>query len=553
MKKNKIILFLIFLLALSFRLYGLNWDQGQHLHPDERFLTMVTTDIKLPNSIVEYFNNKTSPLNPYNYQSYQFFVYGTLPIFLTKIIAVLFKLDNYENIVLVGRVLSAFFDSIVIFLLYFLSIKIINKKSKLIFLPSLLYAVLVLPIQLSHFFAVDTFLSTFILATFVCLIYNLFLPAAICFGLALACKISAVYFAPIIFIFLFPKFKKLFMFFIVTFVIFRIFQPYVFDGLFSINPQFIDNIKQLQIMSAPSIYFPPSIQWLSKTKIFFPLQNIIFWGLGIPLSFGFILVAITNFKKLFLNKYIIYVFTWIVFLFLYQGSTSTPTMRYFLPIYPFIVLLFVYLFSFTKKSIYLIIIITLHFIYGLAFLNIYSHNHTRVDASNWIYQNIPPQSYITNEYWDDPLPLNLINYPSGIYNQITLTPYDIDSPEKIDKLYSQIYQADNIIMSSNRLWGSIPLVPQLYPDTSQFYQNLFSTKLDFKKTLEVNSYPGFNLPLLKYCYYFGPSNFPGSNNNWFDIDKQCLYPGIYLRDDTAEEAFSVYDHPKVLIFTRTNQ
>ena len=122
MKKNKIILFLIFLLALSFRLYGLNWDQGQHLHPDERFLTMVTTDIKLPNSIVEYFNNKTSPLNPYNYQSYQFFVYGTLPIFLTKIIAVLFKLDNYENIVLVGRVLSAFFDSIVIFLLYFLSI-----------------------------------------------------------------------------------------------------------------------------------------------------------------------------------------------------------------------------------------------------------------------------------------------------------------------------------------------------------------------------------------------------------------------------------------------
>jgi len=517
---------------------------------------MVTNDIKLPTSIFEYFDNKISPLNPYNYPSYQFFVYGTFPVFITKYLSVLFNLDNYENIVLVGRSLSVIFDSLNIFLLYFLAQKLFSKKSKLVFLPSILYATTVLPIQLSHFYAVDTFLSTFILATFIFMVYDKFYFAAITFGLALACKISALYFAPIIGLFLllnFIKNKKYFALIrlsvicaLLSFVVFHLFQPYIFDGVFKINSQFIDNIKQLQSMSTPSIYFPPSIQWLSKTKLLFPLQNIFFWGLGIPLSLGFVILTIINFRKIFRYKYVALAFIWVVFLILYQGSTLTPTMRYFLPIYPFILFVFGYLSKFIKQTVYFILIIVFHFIYGFSFLNIYSHNHARVDASDWIYQNISPQSTITNEYWDDPLPLPIQNFFSNIYHQVTLSPYDSDTPQKIDKLYSQIDSADYIIMSSNRLWASIPLVPKLYPFTSKYYQDLFSGKINYSKILEINSYPGFNLPFIKNCYYFGPTNMP-HNSSWF-VKINCLYPGIYFRDDTAEEAFSVYDHPKVLIF-----
>ena len=66
------ILFFIILLGFVLRIIGFNWDQGQHLHPDERFLTMVLTDIKIPQSIIQYLNPEESTLNPYN-NNYPFF------------------------------------------------------------------------------------------------------------------------------------------------------------------------------------------------------------------------------------------------------------------------------------------------------------------------------------------------------------------------------------------------------------------------------------------------------------------------------------------------
>jgi len=537
--KNYYKLIIIFILALSLRIFGLNWDQGQHLHPDERFLTMVTADIKLPSTIFDYFNTSLSPLNPYNYPSYKFFVYGTLPIFLVKVSSVWLHLDNYENIVFVGRVLSAVVDSFNIILLYLLSINIFKNK-KQIYIASLLYALCVLPLQLSHFFTVDTFLSTLLLATFTLLVYNLFPLAAITFGLALACKVSAIYFVPIIFIFIFFK-PKTIIYGILTVITFRIFQPYAFIGLINLNPDFINSLKTLAQFSKTLDYYPPGVQWLSiGNPLLFSLKNIVFWGLGLPLTIG-ILFSI---KKL--NNKIIYIsLFWILLLFAYQGSQTTPTMRYFLPIYPFLCLFFAYL---SKDNKYQKIFIIFHLIFGLLFLNIYSHNHTRVDASKWIYQNVPSGSIITNEYWDDPLPLNIKSYNASVYNGLTLSPYDPDSAQKIDNLYSQINSADYIVMSSNRLWHSIPF-STIYPLTSKYYSDLFSGKLNFIKVFENNSYPGLSLPLDK-CYYFGPTNFPGIKNDWFSIDSNCLYPGIYLRDDSAEEAFTVYDHPKVLIFQK---
>ena len=48
-----------------------------HMHPDERFLTMVGTAIDWPASLSEYFDTASSPLSPAN-RGHEFFVYGTL-------------------------------------------------------------------------------------------------------------------------------------------------------------------------------------------------------------------------------------------------------------------------------------------------------------------------------------------------------------------------------------------------------------------------------------------------------------------------------------------
>src|SRR5512139_2469634 len=102
---HDLLLVLILIAGAYLRLVGLDWDANQHLHPDERFLTMVETALQvkkcaLPATPVEacpsdqirwlgigdYLNTATSTLNPHN-RGYGFFVYGDLPIILVRYVA----------------------------------------------------------------------------------------------------------------------------------------------------------------------------------------------------------------------------------------------------------------------------------------------------------------------------------------------------------------------------------------------------------------------------------------------------------------------------------
>src|SRR5437588_1582479 len=114
---TKLILFVILLIAVFFRFYDLNWDQGAHLHPDERFLTMVGNSMKPPQSFLQYLDPQTSSFNPANI-GYKFYVYGTFPVVLNKVLATIFMTDNYNDFTLQGRLLSGVADVVVIFLIY---------------------------------------------------------------------------------------------------------------------------------------------------------------------------------------------------------------------------------------------------------------------------------------------------------------------------------------------------------------------------------------------------------------------------------------------------
>ena len=176
---GEVLVMILLIITLAFgaylRLVGVNWDEDQHMHPDERFLSLVQVAISPVESISEYFDTENSSLNPAN-RSYTFFVYGTLPIFIVRYAGELLGRTDYHAITIVGRQLSAIFDVISILLVFAIGRRLYNKWVGL--LGSIFYALAVLPIQLSHYATVDTFTNTFGLLAVYCAVWALTRPSS---------------------------------------------------------------------------------------------------------------------------------------------------------------------------------------------------------------------------------------------------------------------------------------------------------------------------------------------------------------------------------------
>lgn len=551
----RISLVLILLLGMAFRFYGINWDQNQHLHPDERFLTMVTQAISFPSTVLNYFNTGSSTLNPNNV-GFPFYVYGTLPIFITKLISLVFHYDTYNGITLMGRFISGMIDSSIIILVYLLGKKIFSSKTIGLF-SALFYAVSVLPIQLAHFFAVDTFMVFFLLLTFYLLISKKIILSAIMFGLAIACKISAILFAPIIFMLFLSflisthKLKSLLLsgllFTIFSILTVRLFQPYAFIGLINPNPKFLSNLQELSSFNDHSGWFPPAVQWLAATPILFPLENLIYWGLGPVLGIFSVISFFYTFVAWKKHPLVIYCLIWISALFVYQGFQFAMPMRYFYPLYPFLALCSGFTFShlwrhLIHRPLMLGLIAILVFYWPLAFVSIYAFPHTRVQANQWIYNHITPGSTLSCEYWDDCLPLQ----GSGPFQTVELRLYDPETESKWVNIFNTLSKIDYLILSSNRLYGSMMTVPNKYPSVTQFYNDLFSGKLGFKPVAQFTSRPTLLFPGIRLCLDPPLINY-GKVAQQLEV---CSQNGLNFVDDYADETFTVYDHPKVIIFQK---
>src|SRR5512135_3608999 len=183
-----LLLVLVLAIGTYFRVVGLNWDANQHLHPDERFLTMVESGLALPGASQDqlgalptaasqqwrqaytgvmpdcrqwggYFDTFCSPLNPQN-RGYTFFVYGDFPLIVVRYIAGWVNQVGYDQVNLVGRQLSALSDLLTILLLYIIGSRFYDRRVAL--LGAAFSALAVEQIQQSHFFIVDSFANLFI-------------------------------------------------------------------------------------------------------------------------------------------------------------------------------------------------------------------------------------------------------------------------------------------------------------------------------------------------------------------------------------------------------
>jgi YYY domain-containing protein len=625
-----IALLLILAMGASYRLTNVNWDKGTyHIHPDERFTTMVVTAVTWPESVAAYFDTGDSPLNPRNNGMVYF--YGTLPLFLTKAVAAgldaavqayvsarpevpmwaitWVPLSGYDRVHLVGRVLSALFDLGTVLLLFFFARRLFDWRVGLA--ASFLLALAVLDIQGSHYFAVDTYLSFFVLLTLWAMLdvaegkgWPAFIGLGLAMGLTLACKVSVFLLVLVVVLAAWLRVRRqvaqgrpggraslaalggLLLAAVVAFGIFRVAQPYAWAGpdyagwdqvpeafrpqlrllekipeplraLFMPNPRWIADILEAGGQQTGAADVPWGHQWAERKPWLWPLYNTVVWGMGVPFgaaACGGIVLALflilRRWHRARRSQTIVHgpssivhrpsstlllPLAWVLLIFGWQGAQYVKSLRYFLPLYPCLALFAGWLVVWTwdwarvrSKRLRVAagalggVVLLGTFLWALAFIQIYRVPVTRVQATEWMYENIPPGSTIATEHYDDPLPFNMFGYNAygGMYEGIELTNYWEDTPEKLEKLLGDLDQADYIAMSSGRLSTSIPRLPMRFPFTTRYYELLQAGELGFEKVAEFTSYP------------------------------RLL--GIEFNDDRAEEQFTVYDHPKVQVFRKTS-
>lgn len=475
-----VLFLLVMLVAVYLRLTGIDWDSDQHLHPDERFLTGVVSSIAPVDSLGAYFDTATSSLNPNN-RGAGFFVYGTLPLFIVRYVAEWTQNAGYGEIHLVGRQLSAWADLGVVALVYFIGTRLFDKRAGL--LAAAFAAFSVMQIQQSHFWTVDNFANFFSLLSLFFAVrvatygknlnetkaFSLwdFVGFGIAFGLSLASKINQpslvlaqallLPLAAVIRLWALPRKERqeqisnaIWLVVLaggLSFITFRIFQPYAFQGLglagwwdnitatwgasdglsvferikqlvvavLGLNSQWVDTMSSLAAQVNGDADWPPSMQW-ARRPFWFGLQNIVGWGLGWPLALlclGGLAWAGWRVYKGDWNKPWVVLWAWGAIFFLVQSSAFNPTMRYFLPLYPVLVIFGAWAVvalwdagaehvkargkarfdwhAWARPAAGLIgaLAILGASLWAFAFVQIYHQEVSRIQATRWIYQNLP--------------------------------------------------------------------------------------------------------------------------------------------------------------------
>ncbi|GIW13359.1 MAG: hypothetical protein KatS3mg062_0798 [Tepidiforma sp.] len=604
----RLALALILVLGAALRFHGLDWDQPPEadyplqMHPDERFLSLVANRLDWPSSPSAYFDTARSPLNPYNDGETNSYVYGTFPLFLVKAVATLRGDDpagpnnSYAATVVSGRQVTAAFDVLAIFLTFLLAAAVAGRRVGL--LAALLYALAVLPTQLAHFWAMDPFLNVFALLTLLLSVHWtrahgppawwLAIGIGVSIGLATACKVNGAIFAAIpVFAFALrillydlrrveaawagerpaPRHSSAWLSDLsmlcfagaVSLIVFRIAQPYAFAGPhpwdFALNQQWWDDIQRERDFQQGNADYPPFIQFAGTTPFLTALRNITLWGLGPAVAaaacFGLAAALLRAARTRDLALLLPAAFALLVLGF--WGPRFVAFMRYFLPMYPVLALFAAWgllrlleraragiAIPWPRSSLVLqpararplaiaavVLVLGSAAWWALAFQRVYLEEHPRIAATRWVYANILPGKSITTEIWDDPVPWDFPGRERQ-YRLVELDLYRTDSPEKIrDLVYGTpgeparagLAGADYVAVTSNRIRDSVPKLEREYPATIRYYQLLDSGELGFERVATFRVHPSFL--------------------------------GISIDDASAEESFTVYDHPEVRIYRKT--
>lgn len=557
---------LVWLVALSIRLYGINWDHGQDLHPDELFVGKIVIVDRIrfawPPDIVNLRDPAVSTLNsrsadPANGQPREF-AYGSLPLYVTDFAGFLLgkvtgvNWNAPERIFLVGRCLSAVFDSLTVLVVAAIGTRLGGGRAGL--LAAVLAALAPMMVQLSHFFTTDSWLAFFVaLCLWQCVIalqqggaWPLAF-AGIAAGLALATKGSV-----------FTLFAVVALAVVLQAVpdwhagersraarkvllrgglaaagalaAFAVFEPYAIPA-----PDIYLQSLRTQANIVRGTFDVPFTRVFVSEGLLYPLKQYLMWGVG-PVAgilslAGVLILARMAWKDR--TGPAMPLLAWLVGYSLIVTLSEARFLRYLAPIVPVLAVagglaldaLWSWLSrTFGRKAGAAVsaALLTGVALWTIAFMSVYAGEHPRLAASRWMFDRIPPGSSISAETWDDALPRNfdaVMSQQAFNWTTIQADMYsDRPQADVADAMYALMESSDYIILSSNRVERSIRAAPWRYPVQNRFYDLLERGDL------------GFSLA--------GSWERPPTLGPW------------RIDDQGADESFVNYDHPSVRIFHR---
>ncbi len=201
----------------------------------------------------------------------------------------------------------------------------------------------------------------------------------------------------------------------------RVFQPMMFRTKsgntsffnFSLNPDWLRSMNVAATESSGIGGGPPSEQWSHRPAFFFAWENQVLWGMGLPLGIAVWFFLIIGWIQLFRSKDETWKKTllplfWATLFFLFMSTRFVKNNRYFLPVYPSFCMAAGWgLVNWFRKSkgktgrilccFAGIVILGGTIIWAGAFMrSVYGQKHSRVEAVEWIYDNIPSLFQLTD-------------------------------------------------------------------------------------------------------------------------------------------------------------
>ncbi len=179
-------------------------------------------------------------------------------------------------------------------------------------------------------------------------------------------------------------------------------------------------------------------------------------------------------------------------------------------------------------------------LYALAYSNVYAEAHPAVRGSEWIRDNVSKVHLVLKEHWEEGLP-NLHGYRIE-----ELPMYEPDQKAKLDKMSRLLADGEVLVFYSNRLYGTVARLENRYPVSREYYRLLFSGELGYELAAEFTANPGlFGLDIVDDTF-----SRPGLP---VPVGSSPGPTGLSVNLGYADESFSVYDHPRVMIFRNESE